>query len=86
MPSAKLLASPYLSVEKFVSRKDLIELHVISRQPTPACSTCGTPARRVQSRYVRTLADLPWHGVAVRLRLRLRRFFCDQLDGAEDFR
>jgi transposase len=30
----------------------------------------------VQSRYERTLADLPWHGVSVRLELRVRRFVC----------
>jgi hypothetical protein len=26
-----------------------------------------------------TLADLPWHGIAVRLRLHTRRFFCSSL-------
>jgi transposase len=30
----------------------------------------------VQSRYERTLADLPWHGHAVALRVRVRRFVC----------
>jgi transposase len=33
----------------------------------------------VHSRYTRTLADLPWQGVPVRVRLRVRRFFCDTL-------
>ena len=32
----------------------------------------------MHSRYVRTLADLPWQGVRVRFRLHTRRFFCDQ--------
>ena len=31
---------------------------------------------RVHSRYVRGAADLPWQGVAVRLQLHARRFFC----------
>ncbi len=33
---------------------------------------------RVHSRYTRTLADLPWQGVPVTVRLRVRRFFCDE--------
>jgi transposase len=80
MSSVRLLASPFLSIEKFISRNDLIELHAASRQTAPTCPLCGTPSRRVQSHYTRTLADLPWHGVAVRIRLRLRRLFCDVTD------
>jgi transposase len=34
---------------------------------------------RVHSRYVRSLADLPWSGTKVRLRLHTRRFFCSSL-------
>jgi transposase len=41
------------------------------------CPRCRQPSARVHSRYQRTLADLPWHGVAVRLVLSSRRFFCD---------
>jgi transposase len=33
---------------------------------------------RVHSRYTRTLADLPWQGIPVTVRLSVRRFFCDQ--------
>lgn len=32
----------------------------------------------MHSRYTRQVADLPWSGVAVRLQLHVRRFFCDQ--------
>lgn len=31
---------------------------------------------RVHSRYCRRVADLPWHGVAVKLELHTRRFRC----------
>ena len=41
------------------------------------CPGCGQPSRRVHSRYTRTLADLPWMGTPVRMRLLVRRFFCD---------
>jgi transposase len=30
----------------------------------------------VHSRYKRTLADLPWQGIRVYLRLQSRKFFC----------
>jgi transposase len=41
------------------------------------CPGCGIEAERVHSHYVRAPADLPWQGIAVRLRLQVRRFFCD---------
>src|SRR5215218_2757123 len=39
---------------------------------------CGTRSARVHSHYTRMLADLPWQGIPVAVRLRVRRFFCDQ--------
>jgi transposase len=44
------------------------------------CPLCARPSARVHSRYQRIVADLPWMGRAVRLRLRVRRFFCDHQD------
>src|SRR5262245_48809864 len=44
-----------------------------SRRP---CPQCGEFSTRVHSRYTRTLADLPWQGRAIRIELRVRRFFC----------
>jgi transposase len=41
-----------------------------------SCPQCGEPSARVHSRYTRTLADLPWQGRAVRMELKVRRFFC----------
>lgn len=40
------------------------------------CPGCGRRSRRVHSRYKRELSDLPWEGIAVRIELRVRRFFC----------
>lgn len=54
-----------------------ITLFVASTRPIGECPDCGRPSARVHSRYVRTLADLPWHGVHVQLRWRSRKFFCD---------
>jgi transposase len=44
--------------------------------PTAPCPSCGTPSSRIQSRYTRTLRDLPSVGYPLRLILHVRRFFC----------
>lgn len=43
-----------------------------------SCPLCGRCSSRVYSRYVRSVAHVPWHGVPFRLRLHVRRFFCDE--------
>jgi transposase len=43
---------------------------------------CGHAATRGHSRYRRSVADLPWQGLRVRLILETRRFFCDTTDCA----
>ncbi len=42
------------------------------------CPVCCAGSARVHSHYTRTLADLPWQGIPVTVRLRVRRFFCEQ--------
>ena len=53
-------------------------LLVIARPTTleAACPECGTRSGQVHSRYDRRLMDLPSHGRAVHLRVRVRRFRC----------
>ena len=53
-----------------------ITLLVRSTQARVPCPLCAIPARRIHSRYERTLADLPWAEYRVRLRLRVRKWFC----------
>jgi transposase len=57
---------------------DGITLVLATGQPAVPCPGCGTLSARVHSRYRRSLADLPWGGVAVDIDLHTRRFFCDQ--------
>lgn len=45
------------------------------------CPLCHPPSHAVHSSSQRTLADLPWNGIAVRLHLTTRRFFCRVTDG-----
>jgi transposase len=44
--------------------------------PTASCPSCGTASSHVQSRYTRTLRDLPAAGRPICLLLHVRRFFC----------
>lgn len=53
-----------------------ITLHGASTATSATCPACATTTTRVHRAYTRTLADLPWSGWAVHLRLRVRRFFC----------
>lgn len=54
-----------------------VHVALVSARDAVACPACGNAARRVHSRYQRTLADLPWQGLAVQLDLEVRRFFCE---------
>ena len=53
-----------------------ITLLVHSTQASVPCPLCTIPARRIHSRYERTLADLTWADYHVRLQLRVRKWFC----------
>lgn len=48
--------------------------------PASVCPQCGHLSGHTHSHYMRHVADLPWHGVAFRLELQVRRFFCDRLE------
>lgn len=45
--------------------------------PTALCPGCAQAATRVHSRYTRTVADMAWVLLPVRIHLQVRRFFCD---------
>jgi len=66
---------PDLLIEH-VDIADEITLMLRTTSPTSSCPTCGTSSARVQSRYRRTLHDLPLAGRPVHLIVHLRRFFC----------
>jgi transposase len=68
-----------LRLDHLISESESITIVVATVRPTACCPTCQYPSTRVHSRYVRFLADLPWSGATVRLRLHTRRFFCSSL-------
>ena len=53
-----------------------ITLAVRTAASQAICPCCKRRTSLIHSRYVRRVADLPWHGVAVRLELHTRRFRC----------
>ena len=53
-----------------------ITLTLRTTSPTASCPSCGTASSRIQSRYTRTLRDLPSAGRPIRLIMHVRRFFC----------
>jgi transposase len=54
-----------------------ITIRVATTAAEAACPLCRHPSTKMHSRYLRRVADLPWVGWSVQLRLYTRRFFCD---------
>jgi len=69
-----------LALEELVADEGGITMVVRACRATACCPGCGAPARRRHSWYWRQLGDLPWQGLAVRISLRTRRWFCDTPD------
>ena len=72
-----LLAGAHLlKLEKIIQQSNAITVVMSSKQAATACPSCQNIASKMHSRYERKLADLPWEGIAVRIRLQVRKFFC----------
>jgi transposase len=65
-----------LSVVRVLPAPDRVTIVTVPTSSRGACPLCGCLSGRVHSRYTRTLADLPWQGRAVAVRVRARRFRC----------
>ena len=64
-----------LRLERIAEEGGMV-LSVASSGDSADCPSCRRPTRSVHSRYERKLRDLPWHGLLVQVRLRVRRFRC----------
>lgn len=71
-----LIAPNLLRLEKLVFQAGQIIFFVRSIQAKTDCPRCRETAFRVHSRYERLIADLPWAGIGVQIRLQVRRLFC----------
>jgi transposase len=69
-----------IAIESIAAAGNAIVLRLSTVAPYVACPLCGLQSGRVHSRYERTLTDLPWNRVAVRIHLRSRKLFCDNPD------
>jgi transposase len=67
-----------LQVVQVLPAPDRITIIARPTAATASCPDCAASSARVHSRYSRTLADLPWQGRAVSLRVRARRFRCTE--------
>lgn len=77
MNTQTLLADPAaIRLDKIISESQSLMFVVVTTRRRAECPRCATTSTRIHSRYTRTIADLPCHGIAVRLRLRTRRFRC----------
>ena len=68
-----------LIVESVAHFEDAILVTARAGIQVATCPLCGSPSRRVHSRHVREVSDLPCSGRSVRLRVVTRRFCCDIL-------
>lgn len=71
------LAPEGLVVVQVADGAGLVVVTARSAAGAAACPLCGTSSRRVHSRYVRQVADLPSSGRRVRIELLARRFVCE---------
>jgi transposase len=79
MPNHTILPHPEkLNLVCLQTEAGGIALVACTTAPQARCPLCCHPSHRIHSRYLRTLSDLPWHGIPVTLRLHVRRFFYDE--------
>src|SRR5215204_7329150 len=77
MDASTLLPDPEaLRPVKIIPSRSSLTLVVKAARTQAGCPRCRHPSTRVHSYHTRKVADLPWHGVAVGLELRTRRFRC----------
>ncbi|MDP4026452.1 ISL3 family transposase [Methylobacterium sp. NEAU 140] len=67
---------PSLRVVAVTTEPQHVTVLAVPRSTAPCCPACRIRSDRVHGSYERHLADLPWQGCSVGLRVRLRRLRC----------
>jgi len=80
MPAHLLPDPAHVRLVYLCATDDQITVIACSMATDTRCPLCNHPSQGVHSRYTRTLADLPWQGIALQIRLTVRRFFCTTED------
>ena len=65
---------------KFHDTTTNIDFEVCSCQISSCCPLCHTISTKIHSRYLRMIGDLPVSGKIAKLKLQVRKFFCENLD------
>ena len=58
-----------LHIDRLSFTAGVVTIYASTTDPAPECPLCKQPSRRIHGCYTRTLADLPWCGTPVRLRV-----------------
>jgi transposase len=72
-----LFARDGLEVASITEEEGTIVVYARSSAEAALCPSCHTKPQRVHSRYMRSLKDLPAVGSRLTIRLKARKFFCD---------
>lgn len=81
MPPTLIPDATVLRLHSLAAPETVITMTASAKARATRFPGCTQSCRRIQSRYVRALADFPWIGVAVQLRLHTCRLFCDDNAG-----
>lgn len=66
-----------VGIEKDGEKEQCVKAILESVKEKSVCPECGEESAKVQSQYMRTVADLPIVAIVVILILQVRRFFCE---------
>ncbi|WP_024277774.1 ISL3 family transposase [Xanthobacter sp. 126] len=70
------LIPPDLVTEQVTEAGGTLIVHARAAAASRSCPRCSAPSRRIHSRYIRTVSDLPCSGRRLELRITTRRFVC----------
>jgi transposase len=67
---------PGFRLDDITMTDQTIDLKLTAVNLEVVCPCCNQPSCAIHSHYDRTITDLPWAHIQVRLRARVRKFFC----------
>ncbi|UKJ06195.1 ISL3 family transposase [Solitalea lacus] len=77
IPSFILPANVQLKADAISSEPGVLHICASVCQPCSTCPICSKKSNRIHSRYSRKLLDLPVSGHLARVKLKARKYFCD---------